>query len=264
MHTAALARIYVCLLASSLVLCGQAAPEPIKLGSVVLSGSIRSRVESWEWFTPNTGDPSYTFLGNHMRLNFTRPGKRFDWTIELESPVLLGLPDNAVAAGAQGQLGLGASYFVANDRKSNVGMVFPKQVSIRLKSLFGGEASSLKIGRFEFQDGATVAAHVQHLSYGLSLLNRWAVEGADAYANPLWDVAWQTSKVSASQWKESCLGLREEIQNWRATLGSPRELDEVELKGLIASVAHLAYHLGAIRQIAPASRGPKDGTFTSA
>src|SRR4029450_4438687 len=29
---------------------------------------------------------------------------------------------------------------------------------IRLKSLFGGEASSLKIGRFEFQDGSEVSA----------------------------------------------------------------------------------------------------------
>src|SRR3989442_14929583 len=105
---------------SLLTLWGQAAPEPIKLGSVILSGAIRSRVESWEWFTPNAGDPSYTFMGNHLRLNFTRPGKRFDWTIELESPILLHLPDNAVAAGAQGQLGLGAGYFVSNDRKTNV------------------------------------------------------------------------------------------------------------------------------------------------
>jgi len=61
-------------------LWGQAPPEPVKLGSVVVSGSIRSRVESWEWFTPNSGDPSYTFMGNHMRLNFTRPGKKLDWT----------------------------------------------------------------------------------------------------------------------------------------------------------------------------------------
>jgi hypothetical protein len=31
---------------------------------------------------------------------------------------------------------------------------------------------------------------------------------------------------------------------------------------MIASLAHLAYHLGAIRQIAPAARGPREGTFT--
>src|SRR5882672_7138611 len=84
---------------------GQTAPEPIKLGSVILSGSIRTRVESWEWFTPNSGDPGYTFLGNQLRLGLTRPGKTFDWTFELEAPILLGLPDNAVAPGAQAQLG---------------------------------------------------------------------------------------------------------------------------------------------------------------
>ena len=141
-----------------LPLGAQTAPEPIKLGSVILTGSIRSRVENWEWFTPNSGDPGYTFLGNQLRLGLTRPGKNFDWTFELESPILLGLPDNAVGPGAQGQLGLGASYFVANDRKSNVGMVFPKQAFIRAKNLFSSEASSVRIGRFEFQDGSEVTA----------------------------------------------------------------------------------------------------------
>jgi Alginate export len=137
---------------------GQAEPEPIKLGSVILTGSIRSRVENWQWFTPNSGDPGYTFLGNHLRLNFTRPGKSFDWTFELAAPILLGLPDNAVATGVQGQLGLGASYFVSNGRNTNAAMIFPKQAFIRAKNLFGSEATSVRIGRFEFQDGSEVTA----------------------------------------------------------------------------------------------------------
>lgn len=29
----------------------------------------------------------------------------------------------------------------------------------------------------------------------------------------------------------------------------------------VGSIAHLAYHLGAIRQIAKSARGPKEGTF---
>jgi hypothetical protein len=33
------------------------------------------------------------------------------------------------------------------------------------------------------------------------------------------------------------------------------------LSGMIASIAHLAYHLGAIRQINKLARGPKEGTF---
>jgi hypothetical protein len=30
---------------------------------------------------------------------------------------------------------------------------------------------------------------------------------------------------------------------------------------MIGSIGHLAYHLGAIRQIGRAARGPRDGTF---
>jgi len=35
----------------------------------------------------------------------------------------------------------------------------------------------------------------------------------------------------------------------------------VELAGMIASIAHLAYHLGALRQIDKDLRGPREGTF---
>jgi hypothetical protein len=34
-------------------------------------------------------------------------------------------------------------------------------------------------------------------------------------------------------------------------------MSSLELNGVIASVAHLAYHLGAIRQIDRSTRGPK-------
>jgi hypothetical protein len=45
-------------------------------------------------------------------------------------------------------------------------------------------------------------------------------------------------------------------------LNTPREVEAVELTGMIASVAHLAYHLGAIRQIGKETRGPREGTFS--
>ena len=111
--------------------------------------------------------------------------------------------------------------------------------------------------------GATVAAHVEHLRYGLSLMNRWATEGGNPFADALWDKAWQTSSVTAAEWEESRRGLRSEVRAWRAVLEAPRELERIELTGMIGSVVHLAYHLGALRQIAPAMRGPKEGTFNS-
>jgi hypothetical protein len=110
-------------------------------------------------------------------------------------------------------------------------------------------------------DGATIAAHAQHVRYGLSLMNRWATEGGDPFADAKWDEAWKTSRVSDAEWTEIRAGLRDEARRWLAALGSAREVSRVELNGMIASVAHLAYHLGAMRQIAKSARGPKEGTF---
>src|SRR6478752_10674709 len=51
-------------------------------------------------------------------------------------------------------------------------------------------------------DGATIAAHAQHVRYGLSLMNRWAREGGNPFANAKWDEAWKTSVVDDSRWAE--------------------------------------------------------------
>jgi hypothetical protein len=110
--------------------------------------------------------------------------------------------------------------------------------------------------------GATIAAHAQHLRYGLSLMNRWAREGGNPFADATWDAAWTISAVDAGQWDEIRNGLREEAQRWLQVLETPREVADVELSGMIASIAHLAYHVGAIRQISKTARGPREGTFS--
>jgi len=110
-------------------------------------------------------------------------------------------------------------------------------------------------------DGATIAAHAQHVRYGLSLMNRWAAEGGNPFADATWDAAWRISGVDDAAWQEIRNGLRDEVRRWLAALTSPRDVSDVELTGMIASIAHLAYHLGAIRQIDRQARGPKEGTF---
>lgn len=110
--------------------------------------------------------------------------------------------------------------------------------------------------------GATIAAHTQHVQYGLSLMNRWATAGGNPFADATWDEAWKVSAVSEPQWEEIRRGLRDEAHRWLDALGAPREVNVIQLSGMIGSIAHLAYHLGAIRQIARRSRGPKEGTFT--
>ena len=110
-------------------------------------------------------------------------------------------------------------------------------------------------------DGASIAAHAQHVRYGLSLMNRWAAEGGNPFADAKWDEAWKLSAVDAPSWEEIRTGLRAETQRWLQVLGSPRDVTEIELTGMIASIAHLGYHLGAIRQINKEIRGPREGTF---
>jgi len=109
--------------------------------------------------------------------------------------------------------------------------------------------------------GATIAAHARHLLYGLSLMNRWAAEGGNPFADATWDEAWKTSRVDEASWSEIRGSLRAEAYRWLATLGTPRAVEPVEFTGMLASIAHLAYHLGAIRQISKDSRGPREGTF---
>lgn len=126
-----------------------------------------------------------------------------------------------------------------------------------LRKLSAADASS------SVHDGATIAAHAQHVRYGLSLMNRWAREGGNPFADAKWDEAWQTAAVDAAQWDEITTGLRDEAHRWHEALRVPREVALVELNGMIGSIAHLAYHLGAMRQISRTLRGPKEGTFTS-
>ena len=109
--------------------------------------------------------------------------------------------------------------------------------------------------------GATIAAHALHLRYGLSLMNRWAKVGGDPFSDATWDEAWKTSIVGEDEWREIREGLRNEADGWLQVLAAPREVTTLELNGMVGSIAHLAYHLGAVRQIATGTRGPRGGTF---
>ncbi len=135
------------------IMRGQAKPPAV--GSVVVQGSLRTRLEAWDWFQGEANN-SYAFSGNILRVSLSQSKKAFDWQVELAAPILLGLPNDAIAPGPQGQLGLGANYFAANGSSRNSAMMFPKQAFVRFKNLGGSEAHSIRLGRFEFMDGSEV------------------------------------------------------------------------------------------------------------
>jgi hypothetical protein len=141
-----------------LLLCGgvlaqsDPAPAPIQIGSVTFSGSIRERYEAWSWFEPTTPGAQnlYGYSGTLIRFGLSQKREKFDWNLEFAVPVLLGIPDHAVLAAPQGQLGLGGSYYASNDKQQNTAFIFPKQAFVRLK----GSHATLRAGRFEFTDGS--------------------------------------------------------------------------------------------------------------
>jgi hypothetical protein len=105
--------------------------------------------------------------------------------------------------------------------------------------------------------GASIAAHVDHLRYGLSLMNRWS-NGENPFDEADWGASWRRTTVTETEWQELRAGLGDEAHRWLGWLQAPREVNRVELNGIVGSIAHVAYHLGAIRQINAASRGPRE------
>jgi hypothetical protein len=104
--------------------------------------------------------------------------------------------------------------------------------------------------------GAPIAAHVDHVRYGLSLMNRWHRGEQDPWATADWTASWKRTAVTEQEWIVLRHELRTEATAWLEALRRPRELNEMELNGVIASIGHFAYHLGAIRQIDRSIRGP--------
>ena len=103
--------------------------------------------------------------------------------------------------------------------------------------------------------GASIAAHVDHLRYGLELLNRWS-DGEQPSGDADWAASWDRLKVSEKEWAERRAALHRDADRWRQALLRRRVLTATEQNGVAASVVNLAYHMGAIRQINRTLRGP--------
>src|SRR5258706_16414876 len=50
--------------------------------------------------------------------------------------------------------------------------------------------------------GPSIAAHVDHLRYGLSLLNRWASGSPPPRPDMDWTASWRKNPVSETEWRE--------------------------------------------------------------
>jgi hypothetical protein len=145
-----------------------AAPDtaaPIQIDGVTVTGSLRSRLYGWDWFQPTSGENSYVYSGNLLRLGFSKSLDSWDWNAEFAVPFLLGLPTTAIGTGPQqGALGLGSNYYAANSNSQNTAMIFPKQLYVRFDSMGGDKRQTVQLGRFEFNDGSEITPKSETLA----------------------------------------------------------------------------------------------------
>ncbi len=119
---------------------------------VEISVYDRTRVDTWQWFAAPPESETYSYVESLVRVGVTQRIHHWDWQLELAQPALLVLPTDAVSpVAAQGQLGLGGTYYASNGNNNYPAAAFLKQGFLRYH--FHGADKNLRLGRFEFIDG---------------------------------------------------------------------------------------------------------------
>jgi hypothetical protein len=101
----------------------------------------------------------------------------------------------------------------------------------------------------------TIAAHADHVHFGLAILNRWAAGEANPWAGADWNGSWQRTTVTEEQWRTLREGLRQEAAKWQQVVATRTNWDDLAASAALSTAAHTAYHFGAIRQILAAVKG---------
>ncbi|HEV3050649.1 MAG TPA: hypothetical protein VGX50_10085 [Longimicrobium sp.] len=118
--------------------------------------------------------------------------------------------------------------------------------------LFGTlEALTAEEASTPLEDGrATAAAQAEHLRFSLDVSTRW-LRGERENAD--WPASWAVQRVDEDAWTELRIALRRAYEDFVVVIHQVPMNAEL-LEGMVASVAHAAYHLGALRQIALGAR----------
>ncbi|HUX44101.1 MAG TPA: alginate export family protein [Terracidiphilus sp.] len=182
------------------------AQKPGKL-PVSLFANQRTRINAWQWFAAPPANNSYGYVESLLRFGVAQRIRHWDWLLELSQPAVFDVPDSAISSvPAQGQLGLGGTYYAAS-KDQYPSAAFLKQAFVRYH--FSGPDKTVRIGRFEFLDGvetkpenSTIAwlqanRMQQRLigNFGFANAQR-SIDGIDAhYGQGAWDVTAAAGRV---------------------------------------------------------------------
>lgn len=140
--------------------------KPPASGSLPFSISVynRTRADASQWFAAPPGAETYGYVESLVRIAIAQRIRHYDWQLEVSQPSILNAPSDAISpVTAQGQLGLGATYYAANGNNS-----YPVAASLKqgyLRYRFGERNNSVRMGRFEFMDGVETQPKIAALAW---------------------------------------------------------------------------------------------------
>jgi enamine deaminase RidA (YjgF/YER057c/UK114 family) len=97
--------------------------------------------------------------------------------------------------------------------------------------------------------GTTIAAQTEHAKFYLDRLCEY-INGRTEAVN--WDDSWLIETVNDTEWEALRGSVRKAYENTLRCLAEERDWTEMQTGMALGLIAHSAYHLGAIRQIAKA------------
>jgi len=107
------------------------------------------------------------------------------------------------------------------------------------------EWSAAEVSRPGEGGTASVAAHVHHVIFGMEASVAF-IRGDRTPRN--WGESWQLASVDPSTWAKMKEALREAHALLLQTLEEADLMTDEAFGGAVAAIAHVAYHLGAVRQ----------------
>ena len=151
--------VNVLLFGASVQVLAQSAPVPAKMPKSTpptLTAYIRERTNTTQWFAATPHDEVYGHQDSLLRLGLQQRIRHLDYQVELGQSSELFLPNDAVSpVAAQGQLGLGGTYYASNSNNMEPAAASFRQGFVRYH--FTRDATTLRLGRFEFFDGQETA-----------------------------------------------------------------------------------------------------------
>jgi hypothetical protein len=93
--------------------------------------------------------------------------------------------------------------------------------------------------------GTSIAAHVAHVVFGMDVVRDW-IRGDRTPRD--WSESWRVRSVDDRAWTDLLNELRRAYTDLRQAIAERGTSDAVALGAAIGGIAHIAYHLGAVRQ----------------